>query len=129
MHLAEIVDRLGDYAEATLAVQAEREDVINAIVDAAAPRILERPGPALCFGVTVKHARRLAAAFTKAGVSTACIWGDQPAGERQTAFNAWQTGQPDHANTNEDCAAYNSGNDRWADLPCTNHNAYICELF
>ena len=93
MHLAEIVDRLGDYAEATLAVQAEREDVINAIVDAAAPRILERPGPALCFGVTVKHARRLAAAFTKAGVSTACIWGDQPAGERQTAFNAWQTGQ------------------------------------
>ena len=93
MHLAEIVDRLGDYAEATLAVQAEREDVINAIVDAAAPRILERPGPALCFGVTVKHAQQLAAAFTKAGVSTACIWGDQPAGERQTAFNAWQTGQ------------------------------------
>jgi hypothetical protein len=44
-------------------------------------------------------------------------------------FNAWQTGQPDHANTNEDCAAYNSGNDRWADLPCTNYNAYVCELY
>jgi hypothetical protein len=42
-------------------------------------------------------------------------------------FNAWQTGQPDHANTNEDCAAYNTGNDKWADLPCTNYNAYVCE--
>ena len=46
-------------------------------------------------------------------------------------FNAWQTSppQPDDANGNEDCAAYSYSNDRWADLPCTNHNAYLCELY
>jgi hypothetical protein len=46
-------------------------------------------------------------------------------------FNAWQTSpaQPDDQNGNEDCAGYDYGTDRWADLPCTNHNAYICELY
>ncbi|HVU51800.1 MAG TPA: C-type lectin domain-containing protein, partial [Polyangia bacterium] len=53
------------------------------------------------------------------------------AGPVGALFNAWQTSppQPDDANGNEDCAAYAYSNDRWADLPCTNHNAYVCELY
>jgi superfamily II DNA or RNA helicase len=78
MNLVEIANHNGDYAEPVLAVQALRGDVIDAIIEAAAPRILERPGAALCFGVTVEHAQRLAAAFTDAGIATACVWGEQP---------------------------------------------------
>ena len=44
-------------------------------------------------------------------------------------FNAWGPNQPDDQNGNEHCADYDSGNDRWSDVPCTNHNAYICELY
>jgi hypothetical protein len=57
--------------------------------------------------------------------------GTAGAGPVNGLFNAWQASpaQPDDANGNEDCAGYDSGNDRWSDLPCTNHNAYICELY
>jgi hypothetical protein len=52
------------------------------------------------------------------------------AGPVNGLFNAWQTSpaQPDQ-NGAEDCAGYDYANDRWADLPCTNHNAYICEAY
>ena len=51
------------------------------------------------------------------------------AGPVNGLFNAWGTSQPDDQNGNEHCADYDYGNDRWADVPCTNHNAYICELY
>jgi superfamily II DNA or RNA helicase len=92
MNLAEIGSHNGDYAEPVLAVQALRADVIAAIVDAAVPRLRERPEPALCFAVSVKHAQRLAAAFDDAGISTVVMWGEQPTGEREAAFMAWQAG-------------------------------------
>jgi hypothetical protein len=45
-------------------------------------------------------------------------------------FNAWQTSpaQPDQ-NGDEDCAGFSYSTDRWADLACTDHNAYICEAY
>ena len=52
------------------------------------------------------------------------------AGPVNGLFNAWQTSpaQPDQSG-DEDCAGYDYATDRWADLPCTNHNAYICEAY
>jgi hypothetical protein len=51
-------------------------------------------------------------------------------GSVDALFNAWQTSpaQPDQ-NGEEDCAGFSYSNDRWADLVCTDHNAYICELY
>jgi hypothetical protein len=51
------------------------------------------------------------------------------AGPVNGLFNAWAPSQPDNQNGNEHCADYDSGTDRWSDVPCTNHNAYICELY
>lgn len=108
MSLAEIATRQGDYAGPALALEAERNDVIAAVVRAAAPRILTRPGPALCFGVTVAHTRRLAAAFARAGVATVCVWGSQASAERVAAFNAWRQG---NAQLLVNCAIVSEGID------------------
>jgi superfamily II DNA or RNA helicase len=108
MNLTTIASHAGDYVETTLAFEALRDDVIDAIVDAAVPRLRERPGPALCFGVTVEHARRLAATFAAAGIATAIVWGEQPAGERQAAFEAWRSG---NVQLLVNCAILNEGID------------------
>jgi hypothetical protein len=93
MALARIATHQGDYDGPALAFEAERWNVVAAIVGAAAPHIKARPGPALCFGVTVKHALALYAAFGCVGVSAACVWGEQNAQERDAAFAAWRAGK------------------------------------
>jgi hypothetical protein len=93
MALARIASRQGDYAGPALALEAERREVVGAIVQAAAARIRLRPGPALCFAVTVRHAQALHAAFARAGLSVACVWGEQDAKARAAAFAAWRSGE------------------------------------
>src|SRR5271166_5552082 len=93
MELARIASQNDDYSGLALAAEAEKRAVVAIIVQAAAPRIRERPGPALAFGCSVKHVHLLADAFAAAGVSVGRVWGEQPEGERAAAFSAWRAGQ------------------------------------
>jgi hypothetical protein len=57
--------------------------------------------------------------------------GGAGAGPVSGLFNAWQaspSAEPD-GQSGDDCAGYAYSTDRWGALPCTNHNAYICELY
>ncbi|HET6280489.1 MAG TPA: C-type lectin domain-containing protein [Polyangia bacterium] len=45
-------------------------------------------------------------------------------------YNAWEVGAAEPNQTgDEDCAAFWYQHDRWADLTCTDLNAYICESY
>lgn len=44
------------------------------------------------FAVTVKHAKALAAALERAGVSAACVWGEMKARDRDDVLKRWRDG-------------------------------------
>ncbi|NQV11047.1 MAG: DEAD/DEAH box helicase [Cyanobacteria bacterium] len=63
-------------------------DVVSTWLKLNKPRL-----PTICVGVTVEHAKELAAAFQWAGISAAAVDGKTPTAERDRAFSAFRAGQ------------------------------------
>ncbi len=58
------------------------------------------------------------------------LWTGGPSGSAQNGFYTdWNGGDPDDANTGEDCGGYwySGGGWRWATLPCDSTWGYVCE--
>jgi superfamily II DNA or RNA helicase len=80
-----------DYAPAWLRREAEREDVIAALVNGSRAHIAGRP--ALAFCASVSHAQSLAAAYQEADIRAAAVWGDMPKDQRQAVLDGWRAGR------------------------------------
>jgi len=82
--------RGGDYKHEELEALMDKGVIIGDAVDHYQRIALGKQ--AIVFGVSIKHAIRLSAAFIDAGILSACIYGDMPTQERDRIVGAFKQG-------------------------------------
>jgi superfamily II DNA or RNA helicase len=80
----------GDYQEKELERAVDTPERNRRVVEAYIEHALGRR--AICFAVTVEHARHLAASFTAAGIPAAVVSGKTPLAERRRLYRALREG-------------------------------------
>ncbi|WP_420795880.1 helicase-related protein [Ktedonobacter racemifer] len=81
----------GDYNEHELEIAIDNPERNSRIVEAYQEYASGRPF--LCFGVTVRHAHNICAAFNEAGISTGVVSGDMDSEDRVKTLQAFETGK------------------------------------
>lgn len=80
----------GDFVQASLAKVMDTEDMTSKVVEAYIQKAHGRKS--ICFGVTVNHAKNLAAGFMARGIAATVIHGDMSVAEREAILEEFRTG-------------------------------------
>ena len=89
LDLTKIAARAGDYDPALL--EPELIAATDAVVLACAPLIADGR-PTVAYGVTVRHAQALAAAFDRHNIAAGVVWGEQKRAIRNDVLAGWRAG-------------------------------------
>lgn len=85
----------GDYDERALAKAVDTPERNALAVQAYREKAMDIPGgrSAVCFSVSINHARHLAEEFNARGIPAAAVWGAQDAKEQQRIFTDYREGR------------------------------------